>query len=190
MSCQPCGIKNWIPRSQIYAILNDLSGRLCSPNRPKQIKYEDFVCAIRRLSGYSIDPSSAYVAFIGARNSDPSKFAAVYIDNLRGEFDPNTGNHATYHVAFVLYGDTNGVCRSLRQRGAVIAGNSDAFTGESLVEQTVARKAYRGYNNNTPDGTVLVPGGLNNPAPWGGPVPIPGTPADINFGNVFAVGPF
>lgn len=182
MSCGPCTSRDFLPRCAIYSILNRLVCSLCSACRHKQRKYEDFKCAVRVLSRFSIDPRGGYAAFLGLRDNDPTKFAAIYIDNLRGEFDPNIGAHRIYHVAFVVYGDMNAICRGLRQPHTVIAGNADEFTGESLVAGAVSQKIFRSQPN------PVLPIGITMPFAGNVPLLVPGTPEDIHFGNEFAVG--
>ncbi len=182
MSCQPCGGRDSIPLCGIHAILNRLYCALCGCRRHKQRKYEDFKCAVRSLSRYSIDPRGGYAAFLGLRNNDPTYFAAIYIDNLRGEYDPNIGAHRVYHVAYVHYGDMNAICRTLIQRHLVIAGNANEFTGRAPSEGMVSQKTYRSQPNN------VQPIGITMPFAGNAPILIPGTPEDINFGNEFAVG--
>ncbi len=188
MSCQPCSSRDFLPRCAIYSILNRLTCSLCSTSRTKNRKYEDFKCAVRVLSRFSIDPRGGYAAFLGLRDNDVTKFAGIYIDNIRGEYDPNLLSHRIYHVAFVLYGDTNAVCRSLRQRSSVIAGNADALTGESLAEMSVAQKVFRSQGGVLPDGTVPMPIGITMPFAGNIPALVPGTPEDIAFGNEFQIG--
>lgn len=182
MSCQPCGIRNSLPKCAIYSILNRLTCALCAPARHKTRKYEDFKCAVRVLSAYSIDPRGGYGAFIGLSDNDPTKFAAVYIDNIRGEYDPNLLVHRVYHVAFVQYGDMNAVCRTLRQKDSTIAGNAEWIGGESQVDGAVSQKVFRSQPN--PD----LPIGATMPFAGNVPLLIPGSPEDLNFGNEYAVG--
>ncbi len=179
MSCQPCGTRDFIPLCGIHSILNRLYCTLCGCQPHKHRKYEAFKCAIRSLSRFSIDPRGGSAAFLGLQDNDPTKFVALYIDDLRGEFDPNIGAHRVYHVAFVMYGDTNAVCRVLRQRHLVIAGNSSEFTGMSPSEGTVAQKVFRSQPN------PVLPIGLTMPFAGNLPVLVPGTGADIAFGNDF-----
>ena len=184
MSCQPCGDNCFLPKCAIYSILNRLTCSLCSIRRHKTRKYEDFRCAVRILSRYSIDPRGGYAAFLGLRNNDPTNFCALYIDNIRGEYDPNLLQHNIYHVAFVQYGDMNAVCRTLRQYApdGLISGNSAWIGGQSQVEGVVAQKTFRAqFSNTQPIGATM---------PFAGNVPllIPGSSADIQFGNEFAVG--
>lgn len=172
MSCCEPRHRDHIPKEAIYAILSRLICELCSCSRHKTRKYESFKCAVRVLSSRSIDPRGAYAAFLGMRDSDPTKFAAIYIDNLRGEFDPNINRHRIYHVAFVNYGDMGGLCRTLRQAHFTIAGNAEAQTGESKAEGAVALKLYVAQPNTT------LPIGYNNPLA-GSEVVIAGGPQDL-----------
>lgn len=182
MSCQPCSSRDFLPRCAIYSILNRLVCSLSAASRHKQRKYEDFKCAVRVLSRYSVDPRGGYAAFLGLRDNDPTKFAAIYIDNIRGEFDPNIGAHRIYHVTFVVYGDTNAITRSLVQRHYVIAGNADEFTGESLIDGAISQKVYRSQPN------PVLPIGVTMPFAGNVPALIPGTPADIFEGDEYRVG--
>ena len=181
MSCLPCASRDFLPKCAIYAILNRLSCSNCSV-RSKARKYEDFKCGIRALSRFSIDPRGGYAAFLGLRSNDVSSFASIYIDNIRGEYDPNIGAHRVYHVAFVQYGDMNAVCRTLQQRASVIAGNSDYFGGESSVEGSVSQKVFRSQPNPN------LPIGITMPFAGNIPVIIPGSAEDLAFGNDFGAG--
>lgn len=183
MSCSPC-VRDFLPKCAIYSILNRLTCSLCSTIRHKNRKYDDFKCAVRILSRYSIDPRGGYAAFLGLRNNDVTSFAAIYIDNIRSEYDPNLGSHRVYHVAFVQYGDTNAVCRTLRQRApdGVIAADAEWLGGQSQVDGVIAQKLYRSQPNpNLPIGITM---------PFAGNVPllIPGSSEDIQFGNDGAIG--
>ncbi len=184
MSCQPCKSRDHLPKCAIHAILNRLVCSLSSTYRHKNRKYEDFRCAVRILSSRSVDPRAGYAAFLGLRDNDPSKFAAIYIDNIRGEYDPNLGQHRVYHIAFVTYGDINAICRTLQQRQLTIAGNAVEQTGESLVEGSVALRLPTAQVNPN------FPVGLTNPLPLGAlssaPL-VPGTPEAIAFGNENAI---
>ena len=172
MSCCEARHRDHIPKEAIYAILSRLICELCSCSRHKTRKYESFKCAVRVLSSRSVDPDHSYAAFLGLRDNSPSKFAAIYIDNLRGEYDSNIGRHRIYHVAFVNYGDTNQICRTLRQPHFTIAGNADAQTGESKAEGAVALKLYVAQPN------VVLPIGRNMPLA-GSEVVIAGGPEDL-----------
>jgi len=169
--CEPRHRDN-IPKCAIFAILNRLVCELYTCSRHKIRKYESFKCAVRALSSRSIDPRGGYAAFLGLRDNDPTKFAAIYIDNLRGEYDPNLGRHRIYHVAFVTYGDMNAICRTLRQRNFTIAGNADEQTGESAVNETVALKLYVAQPN------PVLPIGRNMPLA-GAEVVVAGGPEDV-----------
>lgn len=171
----------------IRSILEQLFCSLCASCRIKQRKYEDYKCAVRRLSQFSIDPRGGYAAFLGLRDSDPTKQAALYIDTLRGEYDPNLGVHRVYHVAFVIYGDSGAICRTLVQRAglaenAVIAGNAAWLGGDSALHGAITQKIFRSQPNTN------LPIGITMPFAGNVPVLIPGTPEDINFGNIDAVG--
>jgi hypothetical protein len=184
MSCSPCGSKNFLPKCAIYVVLNQLVCSLCGAcGRNKTRRYDDFKRAVRYLSRRSVDPRGGYAAFLGLRENDPTKFAAIYIDNIRGEFDPNLGRHKVYHVAFVLYGDTNAVCRSLRQRNTFISANTTEVTGDSLAEGAVSQKVFYAVSN------PVTPAGFNNGflPPGVGPT-IPGTPEDIVANNELGIG--
>lgn len=183
MSCQPCASKDFLPKCAIYAILNRLYCSLCNTTRHKRRKYEDFRCAVRILSRYSINPQGGSAGFLGLRDNDVTKFTAVYIDNIRGEYDPNIGAHKIYHIAYVVYGDTNAVCRSLRQKSLVIAGNTDEDTGASPIEGTVALKSFLSQGGIRPDGSTPMPIGFNMPFAGNSPLLIPGTAADIYSGS-------
>jgi len=180
MSCQPCKTRDSIPRCAIYAILNRLVCSLCSTSRHKQRKYEDFKCAVRVLSSRSVDPRGGYAAFLGLRDNDTTKFAAIYIDNLRGEFDPNLGRNRIYLVSFVTFGDMNAVCRTLQLPTSTVAGNAEAQTGESQVEKAVALKLFVAQPN------VVLPIGRGMPLA-GSEVVVEGTPEAIMAGNEFAI---
>jgi hypothetical protein len=179
--CGPAG-RDFIPLCGIHAVLNRLFCALCNCTRPKERKYEDYKCAVRQLSRYSIDPRGGYAAFIGVRDNDPTHFLALYIDNLRGEYDPNIQAFRIYHVAFVMYGDMNSICRVLRQRHLVIAGNAAEFTGESPIEGAVSQKVFRSQPNN------VQPIGYTMPFAGNPEIFVQGTPEDINRFNEFAVG--
>lgn len=182
MSCQPCASRDFLPRCAIYSILSRLVCSLCGACRHKQRKFEDFKCAVRLISRFSVDPRGGYAVFIGLRDNDPTKFAALYIDNIRGEFDPNIGAHRIYHVAFCVYGDTNAICRSLQQRHTVIAGNADEFTGENLIAGAVSQKVFRSQPNN------VQPIGITMPFAGNVVGVVPGSPADIFEGDEYRVG--
>lgn len=179
MSCFPCGALRGLPLCRIHEIINKLYCILCGTRCTKRQKYEDYRCAVQFLAGFSVDPRGGYAAFLGLRDNDPTKFAAIYIDNIRGEFDPNLNANRVYHVAFVAYGDTNAICRALRQKTPVIAGNADALSGLSDVDGVVSQKVFRSQGAVTGIGEVSLPVGLNMPEASAVLFAPAGTPEDI-----------
>lgn len=190
MACtNPCFTRNWIPLCKIHATLNELWCRLCENqqfcNVPKTQKFRAFECAIERLSRFSVDPRGAYAVFEGITNNDPSKILAVYIDNLRGEYDPNIGAHRVYLVAFCMFGDMDNICRTLSLPYKTVAGNADDMTGGSKVENSVAQRLYRAQTGLAPNGAVIQPIGIT--MPFAGNTPLGGG-VGINTRNIYNVG--
>lgn len=172
-----------ISKSGIDTKLSWMTNMLCRTDFNKRIKLEKFRECIRFLSQFSVDPRGGYQAFDGLNEPDPTKYLAIYIDNLRGEYDPNIDQFRVYHVTFCIYGDTNGVCRSLRQKEYYIGSNVDEITGQSLNDRQISVRVNYAVAN------PLLPAGLNNGflPPTVGPT-VPGTSANININNPFAIG--
>jgi len=193
MSCvNPCFTRNWIPLCRIHAILNTLWCSLCENqqfcNIPKQEKFRAFECAVNRLSRFSVDPRGSYTVFDGIVNNDPSKILAVYIDNVRGEYDPNLSSHRVYLVAFCMFGDMDNICRTLILPYKSVSGAADVQSGGSKVENSVAIRTYRAQPGLAPDGSIIQPIGIQNPlgAPFGGPLGVPG--AAFGSRSIYGVG--
>lgn len=190
--CGPCDGagtgKDWVTRECIAAALNRFICSFISCRRRKVSKYEDFKCLVRFLSRRSVDPRGGYAAFLGLRDNDPSKVAAIYIDNIRGEFDPNLNRHKVYHVAMTMYGDTNAIPRSLNQPLYAISANTVPLTGKSYADGMISEKVYYSPNGSYKDG-YIAPNGLNNGfnPPGVGPAPL-GSAEDIAANDAFAVG--
>jgi hypothetical protein len=184
--------RDWLPKEAIYAILNRLQSNLVTTCCIKQRKYENFIAAVRYLSSRSIDPRGGYASFMGLDDNDPTHYAAVYVDNIRGEFDPNFNRHMVYHVAYVSYGDINAINRVLQQRNAVISGNTQDVTGASFIDGTISVKIYNAapVSGTRTDAQIILPAGANNPnflPPGVGPS-IPGTLNNIQATNINFVG--
>jgi hypothetical protein len=180
----PCA-RNWISLSRIYAILNTLFCSLCDNgqycNVPKTQKFRAFECAVERLSRYSIDPRGAYAVFDGIAQSDPSKFLAVYIDDLRGDWNSNLNAYNIYHVTFCAYGDVSNICRTLIQPYKTIS-NSETLTGASKVENSVSQRLYRAQTGLSGPGEVVQPIGLTSP--FAGNLPLGAVPAVGGIGGL------
>lgn len=190
--CGPCDGagtgKDWVARECIASILNRYICSFISCKRRKIAKYEDFKCLVRYLSRRSVDPRGGYAAFLGLRDNDPTKAAAIYIDNIRGEYDPNLNRHKVYHVAMVMYGDTNAIPRSLRQPHLAISANTVPLTGATYADGMLAEKVgyspQGGYENG-----YISPNGFNNGLFPIGTLAAPlGSAADIYGDAPFAVG--
>lgn len=96
-----------ISLAEIQNVLGRLRASISSTTRDKRLKYEDFKCATRVLSRYSVDQRGGYCCFLGLQDNDPTKFSVCYLDNLRGEHD------VTYRINFAQYCDVGGVMRDV-----------------------------------------------------------------------------
>ena len=183
MSYGYCGNNNYsISRSAIYAELSRLTCVLSSVRKHKEQKYEIFKKIIGGLVKYSVDPRGAYVAFLGLRDQDPTKLLALFITDLRGEYQPNLNAYGIFHTAYVFYLDTNSIPRAMRIGSTVISGAASSISGANLIEGSIAQKVFTAQPN--PE----LPIGITEPLATGFNYAPPGTPGDILYGTNGAVG--
>ena len=183
MSYGYCGNNNYsISKAAIYAELSRLTCVLSSVRKHKEQKYDLYKKIINSLSRYSVDPRGIYAAFLGLKDQDPTKILALFITDLRGEFQPNLNSASIYHVAYVFYLDMNSVPRAMRIGSTVVSGAASPISGANLIDGAIAQKVFSSQPN--PE----LPIGFTEPLATGFNTALPGTPADILYGGPGAVG--